>query len=123
LNKIDINGFVDSFDEAKKNNKIIALAERSVIFGETKIDEIKGDSSIRNSVIESNFEISGKNFNGAGVLNMFFKNFVFKALTRFAFFSKSSDYALNFVDLNLNGNFFNLSKNIDIDSIRKEKKT
>jgi hypothetical protein len=123
LNKIDIDGFVDKFDDAKKNNKIIALAERSVIFGQTKINEIKGELSIRNSIIESNFEISGNNFNGAGAINMFLKNFIFKGLTRFVFFSKSSSGgALNFVDFNLNGNFFNLSKNIDIDSIRQEKK-
>lgn len=123
LNKINIKNFINEFDNAKKENRLISLAEQSVVSAESIINEINGDISIRNNIIENSFNFSGENFNGAGSFNMFLKNFAYKGLLRFVFASQTNDDVLNFFNLDINGNFFNINKNIDIRSIKQEKRT
>ncbi len=119
FNQININNFINNYDSAKESNKLITLSEQSVIFGETKIDEIKGNISIRNNIIENNFEIFSKNFNGLGTQNMLLNNFLFKSLIRILFLSGSNYSKKVIFDLNINGNFFNINKNIDINNIKE----
>jgi hypothetical protein len=118
IKNLDLNLFVNNIHRITDYSSLVSLSERSVVSGETVLNEVKGELDIKDGLLKNNFQLSSDRFTGAGIINFLMMNLTFKGISRIAFIPyqyRGTVYA----DIDWSGNLFNVNKSFNVENLRK----
>lgn len=117
IDNLDLNFFVNNVHSVADYSALVSLAERSVVSGQTILNDVNGSLEINNGLFTTNFQFSNDRVTGASIFNASSQTSIFKGLMRVAFIPINYSSVV-YMDLDWTGNMYNTNKIIDVEKLR-----